>query len=82
MRILLHARPQKYTRPALVHTTVFHASLLYQLQHQFSIVRNVWYYISTLFTTIVTQNIEKHDQISLQSATIHIEIIEIIFGQS
>lgn len=82
MRILLYARPQKYTWPALVYTTVFYASLLYQLQHQFSIVCNVWYHVSTLFTAIVTQNIEKHDQISLQSATIHIEIIETIFGQS
>lgn len=65
MRILLHAGPQEHAGFALVFTTIFHASLLHQLQHQFLIVRDVWHHVQALSATITAQGIEKHDQVPL-----------------
>lgn len=61
MRVLLHPREEGHAGAALVSTTILHAAVLHQLQHQFFAVRHVWHYVPSLPGTDAAEGHEEHD---------------------
>jgi len=49
VRIFLCLGEEEHAGIALVFAAVLHATLLHQLQHQFSVICDVWHHIPSLF---------------------------------